>query len=219
MYKILWFVIFVYLYIIKLFINKQKQTIMKNLVQLLKTETAELKSKFIEKTKIYAQEEFERINKLSKLNQFELGATMGLKSYIRTENVCTKLYPNGKQEFSPIDCVYPDGTPTTLNFWNHKVSLKFETLERKVKKVSKMGVDKFIANEIKLAIAHYEDSIIKLAKRIMRKDLDLNNIKMETSAIDVNITTTITDGKKSVCAYTIIASGPIQKPHYRYLIK
>jgi len=35
----------------------------------------------------------------------------------------------------------------------------------------------------------------------------------------VNIETTLTDGEKMVRAYTIIAEGQVQRPHYRYLIK
>lgn len=37
--------------------------------------------------------------------------------------------------------------------------------------------------------------------------------------LGVNIETTITDGVKKVRAFTIVAEGEIQRPHYRYLIK
>jgi hypothetical protein len=35
----------------------------------------------------------------------------------------------------------------------------------------------------------------------------------------VNIDMTLTDGEKTVKAFTIIAEGQIQRPHYRYLVK
>ena len=37
--------------------------------------------------------------------------------------------------------------------------------------------------------------------------------------IGVNIESIITDGTKTVRAWTIVAEGEIQRPHYRYLIK
>jgi len=49
--------------------------------------------------------------------------------------------------------------------------------------------------------------------------LNVDNLQLSTSYLDPNISTKITDGKKTVNAWTIIASGPIQRPHYRYLIK
>jgi hypothetical protein len=66
---------------------------------------------------------------------------------------------------------------------------------------------------------HYENSIVKLAYRIEKKGLNLDKITVKTSHIGVNINTWITDGEQTVHAYTIIASGEIQRPHYRYLIK
>ena len=42
---------------------------------------------------------------------------------------------------------------------------------------------------------------------------------MDSTYLDPNMSTIITDGKKVVRAFTIIASGAIQKPHYRYLVK
>ena len=62
-------------------------------------------------------------------------------------------------------------------------------------------------------------SIEKLAKRIEKKGLNQENIRTITSHVGVNIETTLTDGNKTVRAFTIIAQGTIQKPHYRYLIK
>jgi hypothetical protein len=85
---------------------------------------------------------------------------------------------------------------------------------------SKKGTaEMFIDIQIKKASTHYTNSIEKLALRIEKKGLDLNKIKLSTTYLDPNISTIITDGKKTISAYTIIASGMIQKPHYRYLIK
>jgi len=81
------------------------------------------------------------------------------------------------------------------------------------------SVDEYISAEVKKAEEHYSDSIVKLALRIAKKNLNIQNLKLVTSHIGVNIETIISDGVNSVTACTIIASGAIQKPHYRYLIK
>jgi hypothetical protein len=81
------------------------------------------------------------------------------------------------------------------------------------------GLEVYLDSIKKDAIEHYETSILKLNERILNKGLNIENIKIETSHIDVNIETVLNDGFKKVRAYTIIASGSVQKPHYRYLVK
>jgi hypothetical protein len=80
-------------------------------------------------------------------------------------------------------------------------------------------VEDHVSKMLKAAEDHYQNSILKLAARIEAKGLDQDNLRTETSHIGVNINTTLTDGNKTVRAFTIIASGEIQRPHYRYLIK
>lgn len=82
-------------------------------------------------------------------------------------------------------------------------------------KTPKNHIEKMVKN----AKEHYEISIEKLAARIQKKGLNLDKLKTSTSHIGVNIETTLTDGNKTVRAFTIIAEGEIQRPHYRYLIK
>ena len=81
------------------------------------------------------------------------------------------------------------------------------------------GLDKTISIAVTNAEQHYEDSIIKLALRIESKGLNIESLKCTTSHVGRNINTTLTDGIKTVRAFTIIAEGEIQKPHYRYLVK
>lgn len=77
----------------------------------------------------------------------------------------------------------------------------------------------FVSISIKNAELHYEMSIEKLAYRILKKGLDIDNINVKTSHIGVNIETIITDHNKTVKAFTVLAYGEVQRPHYRYLIK
>jgi hypothetical protein len=89
------------------------------------------------------------------------------------------------------------------------------SLEREGKDPVQIHVDRAVV----MAERHYANSIEKLAVRIEKKGLDQTALKVLTSHIGVNIESVLTDGVKTVRAWTIIASGMIQRPHYRYLIK
>jgi ribosome-binding ATPase YchF (GTP1/OBG family) len=96
-------------------------------------------------------------------------------------------------------------------------------MERKMEKLPlcfwRNDIDTWIEIQVESAKKHYANSIVKLAQRIEKKDLNQDKLELTTSYMDLNISTTITDGEKKVRAYTIIACGEIQKPHYRYLVK
>lgn len=85
-------------------------------------------------------------------------------------------------------------------------------------------VEQHIDKMIKAAVKHFEQSIEKLADRIKAKGLNEDKIQVWTSYININIEATtieatITDGDKTLKAFTIVAEGNVQRPHYRYLIK
>lgn len=98
-------------------------------------------------------------------------------------------------------------TKASYAYWNN------------IRRATSKGSEVFVKDAIKNAEEHYENSILKLADRIEKKRLNVSCLKVKTSHIGVNIDTILTDGKKTVNAFTIIASGEIQRPHYRYLIK
>lgn len=77
----------------------------------------------------------------------------------------------------------------------------------------------FVNKAVKRAEEHYENSLDKLVDRLEKKGLNQETLTVQTSHIGVNINTTLTDGVKTVRAFTIVAGGPVQRPHYRYLIK
>jgi len=86
-------------------------------------------------------------------------------------------------------------------------------------KYNRVTIQAIVEKAEKLANEHYQDSIAKLATRIMKKGLNSQKIEMTTSRIGINIETIVTDGEKTVTATTITAWGPVQRPHYRYLVK
>ncbi len=98
---------------------------------------------------------------------------------------------------------------------------KFQSDTYKIRNHQVMCFDRkdYIERAFKQAEKHYFNSIDRLANRIQRKELNESNLTLKTSYIDQNISTTISDGDKTVRAYTIIACGDVQRPHYRYLVK
>lgn len=108
---------------------------------------------------------------------------------------------------------FPDG------FFGTDQSRKLKAYQVEIEDILKNGKAKFLEKQITSAKKHYVLSIERLAKKIISKDLNLDNIQIRTYDIDKNITTSITDGEKSFNAYTIVAGGKVQKPHYRYIIK
>jgi hypothetical protein len=58
-----------------------------------------------------------------------------------------------------------------------------------------------------------------LVDRIDKKNLDLNKLSIQSKSIGININMILTDGIKTIKAYTVIAEGCVQRPHYRYLVK
>jgi len=96
---------------------------------------------------------------------------------------------------------------------------KSEAEASKKIKLKSIGLDAYLLETKKKAEIHYNNSIEKLASRIEKKGLNENNLKAKTGHVGVNIETTLTDGNKKVSAFTIIAGGAVQRPHYRYLIK
>lgn len=96
------------------------------------------------------------------------------------------------------------------------LSIKNEALS-----IINKGYDKYLAEELYYAKVHYYQSINKLTYRLYDKGIvESKDFTIITSKIGQNIETTIVDKNGKITkAWTIIASGEIQQPHYRYLVK
>lgn len=171
------------------------------LVKILETETQSLKNQYIEKRIAWAEKYFGTCTERKKWNEEKWAEFLGVKTSIA--NAGTNM------EFVTF----------YKGFFSSRASVRFHNLRKESFKIVAGGLDNFIQKEKQKATNHYQNSILKLAERISKKGLDINNITVQTSHIGVNINTVLTDGQKIVKAFTIIAEGEIQCPHYRYLIK
>lgn len=184
---------------------------MKHLVEILTNQTQYLKETFVERSKQYAAGEYAQITRRRNWNEAEYCEFLHVKP----------VWANGSRRGL-------DGPATShdfLTFPNGSVGQdarrKYYRLRDETSRVCRLTVAEFVERAEKKAVAHYENSIKKLAARILKKGLDINaeSLEVETATVDENITTVITDGHNTVRAWTIVAGGPIQRPHYRYLVK
>ncbi len=78
---------------------------------------------------------------------------------------------------------------------------------------------RYVEREIASAKRYFEGCLRALATRIEEKGLNVQSLNAESAFVDQKlINVWLRDGVKSVHARAIIASGEIQRPHYRFII-
>jgi hypothetical protein len=174
---------------------------MSNLINLLKEQTVTLKEQYVQKTIDWANKDYQRYVEMKTWNEEKWAKHFGVETRIAN--------PGTSMEFITFD----------RRFYNSREYKVYKNLQNTIHQALSLGLNKYIERAKSNAEMHYESSIIKLSDRILKKGLNEENLKLTTSHIGVNIETTITDGVKTVRAFTIIAEGEIQCPHYRYLVK
>ena len=168
------------------------------LVDILRERTEDLKIAYIEKTKEYAKFMFDKANKL--LN-------MSNKEQYDLYKVPCKVSPHNKDSFQ-VD-------------WSGNYKEGFRLLSRDIsnaRSIVDKGYNAYEEKEIKEAEMHYESSLIKLAERLKAKGI-VDNFEITSGRVGMNFEVTIKHEKGITRAWTIIAEGLIQRPHYRYLVK
>ena len=90
----------------------------------------------------------------------------------------------------------------------------------KVRLVIKLGLDSYKASLVKDAEKHYLESMEKLSIRLNSKGItDDAKFTITSAKIADNFECYIHHDLGVTKAWTIIAEGPVQQPHYRYLVK
>lgn len=174
---------------------------MDKLINLLKEETRQLKIDYIEKTVVWADKDFDSYIEKSKWNEERWAKYLGVPTEERKDYKGNIIISLGR------------------NFYNTKAARVLDREKSEIRRVLAAGKAKYIETALKEANDHYEDSVHKLADRIVKKNMNTDMISVKSSYINHNLEATFTDGEKTVRAFTVLAFGPIQRPHYRYLIK
>jgi hypothetical protein len=178
----------------------------KGLVAELTEKTQDLKVKFIEQTKKHARHKFDHAVKRNGWSEEEWYDAYGVQ-YEWKESPYG--HDRGKKYLRPLPSEY-----------HGKKLYRLRDAKDEVRRVVNDGYEKLEAKEVKLAENHYRDSILKLAERLNRKGIvDGSHFEISKAWVGVNLNLTIKHGDSTTKAWTIIAEGVIQRPHYRYLVK
>lgn len=161
---------------------------------ILKREFESLRIQYMKQTEIWANNYFNFIKK--EIDRYFIWNTEVVNKHNKLRAQRISKFPEEPKEYQDLE--------------------KFFRQNRNIYNESK---EKFVNKQLKTAQYKYESAIKKLADRIELKELNKSTLKVKTSHLGINIETILTDGIKTIKAWTITASGPIQQPHYRYLIK
>jgi hypothetical protein len=175
---------------------------MKTLIEQLTEQTQDLKEQFVNQTKEWAENNFATVAARLKWKDIDWCKYMGITPEVKNAGTSMQFYG------------FPKG------FYNTKDARVLDRLKTEVSRLNSLGLEKYVAKEVKGAEDHYNDSVAKLAFRLNKKGVvDGSNFTITTARIGVNLEITIRHGSKVTRAWTIIAFGEIQRPHYRYLVK
>jgi hypothetical protein len=170
------------------------------LVDIIKTHTAEMLVLYLEQTEASAKKNFA---------WYEKCLTRTDQEWYNAYNVeFVEKESHGKKHIVPAAKEY---NGKRLYKMRNDISAVIDTVKK--------GLDAYIAKKKTLATLHYENSTIKLARRITDRGFNQELITVTSGRVGVNLELIITDGTKKIKCFTIVAEGEIQQAHYRYLIK
>ncbi len=178
-----------------------KSTIDSKLVKELYEHTKELKGVYIWRTKQYAD---------SKYTHCEERKDWTTRQWYDEYKLPYKMVREGTpSEFASIERGY-----------DYKVYGMMQNHKSEVSSILKMGLESYKAKEVQYAEDHYRNSIERLSMKLNEKGItDESKFVITSGHIGDNFECVIHHEHGTTKAWTIIASGPIQRPHYRYLVK
>lgn len=177
---------------------------------ILRKELESLRVQYFDLTKKYAKETFQAMKDRKGWSLVKWYEFYGIPYEM-------KQPPSYKKPYA--EPLYPknENRAERCHWWRNYNAM--ETKQRVEARIIKAGFDSYLGREMKRAEAHFESSLAKLSDRIEKKEFDIEKLRVFTSHVGINIDTVLSDGVKTVRAWTVIASGPVQRPHYRYLVK
>lgn len=170
---------------------------MKSLLESINNQTETFKVQFLKEYKESLINEYNSVIKEFKGKEnLEI-----MKSIVR--------YDNDIQFDENYGCHYLIHATDTHQFNNIYALLEIERFNE---------FDKYISKEMTKQAKHFESKQVKLAKRLMKQGMN-ENVEVSIFSEYPNLDGNATDGKQTVNFFTIVASGAVQKPHFRYLVK
>lgn len=173
-----------------------------NLKQKLTQATQDLKEQYLLKTRIHTENKYKQAVERSKWKEVD---------WCKYYNLTPKVANKGMKDCEFL--TFPDG------FYNSKQARIYHNDKDEATMHLRIGLDDMFKRAEKFAIIHYENSVIKLVDRLYKKGItDSDEIEIIQERLNVNFEAFIKSGKVVVRCWTIIAEGPVQQPHYRFLV-
>lgn len=173
----------------------------------LKHHTQDLKESYLELTEKYAREKFascEAIYPLTYQEKLEKFGVWNKKPNYELPRIADQF---GRKVYQMKDVF-------EISEWGTKQINEANQI------VGCWGLEEFLRREIKDATEHYNSSIDKLASRLKSKGInEETEFVVKSGRVGMNFECIINHDNQTTKAWTIIASGPVQRPHYRYLVK
>lgn len=168
---------------------------MQTLRQKLESNTQELLQEYLEKTRIWSENKFK----------------VAVEHENWTYQQWVDAYPVPQRNF--INSAGERIITYTLSRPGDSKRMEYSSIRR-------WGLERFTLINEASAEEHYNNSLDKLAFRLEEKGVTGTDFEVEHQRLGVNFEIVIrhSDGKVTK-AWTIVASGEIIKPHYRFLIK
>lgn len=152
------------------------------------------------------------IEKVDKFERKRVSFILEKYGHLKTLKMCYDQYG---EEVVKKNHRGEDHTVTVIP--KHIEETYYEVL--KLNRLIKEGhLEQHFEKNIKKAEKTFESKLLKLSLRLSDKEFT-NKVEIKSASVGVNFEATLVEGDKTVSAYTIIAEGEIQRPHYRYLIK
>lgn len=180
---------------------------MKSLKEQLFEKTLNLKTEYINATIKWTNSHYEYLKKMSYWKTAEWCEYLAITPEKHNEGTSSEFFS------------YPKG------FYNTHYAKELHAKMKEIRSIMNLGIEKYLEKQIKSATLHYDQSINKLIFRLRKKGMDeTKSFTISEEKINQNFECIISfhtkeNEMKIVKAWTIIASGIVQKPHYRYLMK
>lgn len=173
------------------------------LFDLLVQNTQDLYNEYIKRTEEFAISYFNQMAERNRWNEKQWADFLGVGVRVANKGKLTEFI------------TFEEG------FYNTKKSRVYRSKRNECSVVSKRGLQAQIDYELNKAEIHYQDSIKKLNDRLIKKGVPegSENVIISNARVGVNLEITIQFNDIKVRAWTVVASGPVQRPHYRYLVK
>lgn len=190
---------------------------MKTLKEVLEAQTQDLKQEYLTKTKEWADSQFRYLMKVSSWTEVAWCKYFGLTPELANARSITPVIYDASRKLEGMQFwSMPSG------FYNTKNARKKSSMQTEVRLAKEKGIEKYIERELDRARKHYLNSLLKLSDRLVKKGIGETRgeeLVVKKARIGVNLEMLISVDSIQVKAWTIVAEGMIQRPHYRYLVK